>query len=146
MPLYDQFNGSQINNGVGPPNPQASVGVPGLDPGAWNAGIPQGIAGARDPAEVRNLWRDWAGKLQGFLGGRGVPQGLFSNNALPQQPQGAVPGQQPQNVFRGPAPASLPPGTGTPGTVQTGSMTPRMSFGNLQGGNFAGGLKPFIGG
>jgi hypothetical protein len=152
MALYDQFNASQVNNGVGPANPQATTGAPGYNVGAWG-NLPGGLAGG----------------LQAFMAGRGAP--------LPNQVPGAgmMPTRPPlgiatgaPGIFSGPVPATPAPAITAPAMGQPtmgqpiagapvnpggGGMfgAPNMAGApNAAGGgmpaNFAGGMRPYLGG
>ena len=154
--LYDQFNGSQANNGVGPPNPQATSGAPGFNVGSWG-----------------NLPPNLAGGLQAFMAARGAPNagmmparppiggpGMFGapNAAMPPGGAGGVmapPGTLSPGVAGGTVPG---PGTVSSPAMQSGGAVaaqngamptntgvPYGASTPMQNSNFAGGLRPFLG-
>lgn len=146
--LYDQFNGMGANNGVGPPNPQATSGAPGFNTGSWG-----------------NLPSNLAGGLQAFMAARGGGVGAPNPGMMPARPPiGAQ-----QGIFGGPNPAMPPgalPGTLSPGVAGgtvpgPGVVSPGMAGGTPPSGmppvngasmsntgmptNFAGGMRPYLG-
>lgn len=154
--LYDQFNSMGANNGVGPPNPQATSGAPGFNVGSWG-----------------NLPSNLAGGLQAFMAARGGVVGAPNPGMMPARPPiGAQ-----QGIFGGPNPA-MPPGA-LPGTLSPGVAggtvpgpgavaSPGAQAGGINGAgmpingagmpntgasmpntgmptNFAGGMRPYLG-
>ena len=145
---FDQFNGAQANNGVGPPNPQATSGAPGFQVGSWG-----------------NLPPNLAGGLQAFMAARGAPNagmmparppiggpGMFGapNAAIPPGGAGGVmapPGTLSPGVAGGTVPspgAVASPGAPTGGINGAGMPNTGMSNTGMST-NFAGGMRPYLG-
>ena len=104
--LFDQFSGAQANNGVGPPNPQATAGAPGFQVGSWG-----------------NLPPNLAGGLQAFMAARGAPNA----GMMPARPPIGGPG-----MFGAPNPA-MPPGGAGGVMAPSGTLSPGVAGGTVPG-------------
>ena len=102
--LYDQFSGAQANNGVGPPNPQATSGAPGFNVGSWG-----------------NLPPNLAGGLQAFMAARGAPNAGMT----PARPPIGGPG-----MFGAPN-AAIPPGGASGVMAPPGTLSPGVAGGTV---------------